>query len=230
LLDSIPVEELLSLLTDFFFQHHAMTGSNISQSYLFVGTIVFSVMVSLGEMATYIPVAGAFTAFATRFVDPTLGFSMGYIYWFSWAITYALELTASGIIIQYWEESVNIGIFIGVFWVVFTGVNLLPVKFYGEIEFWFASIKVITVVGFMIFAICVGLWSRISTISWIPVRLVLTCPFTIKSNFHSNWVHPGPFAPYLLDQVGGNENLAKFVGFWATLSKLLNLRLFIVPC
>jgi amino acid transporter len=112
-------------------------------------------MVSLGEMATYIPVAGAFTAFATRFVDPTLGFSMGYIYWFSWAITYALELTASGIIIQYWENSVNIGVFIGVFWVVFTGVNLLPVKFYGEIEFWFASIKVITVVGFMIFAICV---------------------------------------------------------------------------
>lgn len=40
-------------------------------------------MVSLGEMATYIPVSGAFTSFATRFVDPSLGFAMGWIYWFS---------------------------------------------------------------------------------------------------------------------------------------------------
>lgn len=64
--------------------------------YAFVGTLVYSVMIGLGEMATYIPVSGAFTTFAARFVDPSLGFAMGWIYWFSWAITYALELTASG--------------------------------------------------------------------------------------------------------------------------------------
>lgn len=117
--------------------------------YLFVGSIVFSVMISLGEMATYIPVAvstamnyvdrsvtdilkGAFTVFASRFVSPTLGFAMGWIYWFSWAITYALELTASGLIIQYWNSSLSVGIWIGVFWTFFTCTNLLPVKFYGE--------------------------------------------------------------------------------------------------
>lgn len=69
-------------------------------AYAFVGTLVFSVMVALGEMATYIPISGAFTAYATRFVDPSLGFAMGWIYWFSWAITFALELTASGLIIH----------------------------------------------------------------------------------------------------------------------------------
>lgn len=69
-------------------------------AYAFVGTLVYSVMVGLGEMATYIPVSGAFTAYASRFVDPSLGFAMGWIYWFSWAITFALELTASGLIIQ----------------------------------------------------------------------------------------------------------------------------------
>ena len=53
-------------------------------------------VVGLGEMATFIPVSGAFTTYAARFVDPSLGFAMGWIYWFSWAITYALELTASG--------------------------------------------------------------------------------------------------------------------------------------
>ena len=50
-------------------------------AYAFVGTLVFSVMVALGEMATYIPISGAFTAYASRFVDPSLGFAMGWIYW-----------------------------------------------------------------------------------------------------------------------------------------------------
>lgn len=93
-------------------------------------------MLALGEMATYIPISGAFTQYASRFVDPSLGFAMGWIYWFSWAITFALELTASGLIIQYWDPSLNIGIFVGVFWVVITALNFMPVNFYGETEFW----------------------------------------------------------------------------------------------
>jgi yeast amino acid transporter len=52
-------------------------------AYLFVGTVVYSVMTSLGEMATFIPVAGSFTSYASRFIDRSLGFSMGWIYWFS---------------------------------------------------------------------------------------------------------------------------------------------------
>ena len=169
-------------------------------AYMFVGTIVFSVMISLGEMATYIPVAGSFTAYASRFVSPTLGFAMGWIYWFSWAITFALELTAAGLIIQYWDASLNIGIWIGVFWVIFTGLNFLPVRAYGEIEFFFASIKVITIIGFMIFAICVD--AGVGQQGYL--------------GFH-NWVHPGPFAPSLLEQVNNDMPLAKFIGFWSVL-------------
>ena len=52
-------------------------------SYLFVGSVLWSVMVCMGEMATYIPTAGAFSAYATRFVDPSLGFAVGWLYWFS---------------------------------------------------------------------------------------------------------------------------------------------------
>ena len=169
-------------------------------AYLFVGTIVFSVMISLGEMATYIPVAGSFTAYASRFVSPTLGFAMGWIYWFSWAVTFALELTAAGIIIQYWDASLNIGIWIGVFWVIFTALNFMPVRAYGEIEFVFASIKVITILGFMIFAICVD--AGVGRQGYL--------------GFH-NWVHPGPFAPSLLEQVNNDVPLAKFIGFWSVL-------------
>ncbi|ETN36265.1 uncharacterized protein HMPREF1541_08542 [Cyphellophora europaea CBS 101466] len=164
-------------------------------AYAFVGTLVYSVMVALGEMATYLPVSGAFTVYASRFVDHSLGFSMGWIYWFSWAITFALELTASGLIIQYWKQDLSVSIFIGVFWVIITALNLLPVSFYGEIEFWFAAIKVLTVVGFIIFGICIDAGAG-------------------QNGYlgFSTWNSPGAFASYLVDGHTG-----KFVGFWAVL-------------
>lgn len=52
-------------------------------AYIFVGTILYSVMTSLGEMATYLPTPGSFTSYSARFVDPALGFAMGWLYWFS---------------------------------------------------------------------------------------------------------------------------------------------------
>ncbi|KAH8892737.1 arginine permease [Thozetella sp. PMI_491] len=164
-------------------------------AFIFVGAILFSVMSSLGEMATFIPIPGCFTAYASRFVDPSLGFAMGWIYWFSWAITFGLELTAAGIIIQYWNASLSIGIFIAVFWVVFTAVNFLPVRWYGELEMWLSSIKVITVLGFIIFAICVN--------AGVGVQGYL--------GFH-HWHQPGPFVEYMVEGATG-----KFVGFWAVL-------------
>ncbi|KAG0647262.1 Canavanine resistance 1 [Hyphodiscus hymeniophilus] len=166
-------------------------------AYIFVGTIVYSVVTSLGEMATYIPISGAFTNYAARFIDPSLGFSMGWIYWFSWAMTYALELTATGLIIQYWDSRISIGIFIGVFWIVITAINFLPVSFYGEFEFWFSSIKVLTVLGFLIFGICID--AGAGQHGYL--------------GFHT-WGNPGAFAPYLITD---NDALAKFVGFWAVL-------------
>lgn len=165
-------------------------------AYIFVGSLVYSVMTSLGEMATYIPISGAFTAYASRFIDPSLGFAMGWIYWFSWAMTFSLELTATGLIIQYWDQSLSIGIFIGVFWVVITVINFLPVSFYGEFEFWLSTIKVLTVLGFLIFAICID--AGAGQHGYL--------------GFHT-WGNPGAFAPYLV----GDGALAKFVGFWAVL-------------
>jgi amino acid transporter len=165
-------------------------------AYIFVGSLVYSVMTSLGEMATYIPISGAFTAYASRFIDSSLGFAMGWIYWFSWAMTFSLELTATGLIIQYWNQNLSIGIFIGVFWVVITAINFAPVRFYGEFEFWLSTIKVLTVLGFLIFAICID--AGAGRHGYL--------------GFHT-WGNPGAFAPYLV----GDGALAKFVGFWAVL-------------
>ncbi|KAJ5833178.1 hypothetical protein N7474_001489 [Penicillium riverlandense] len=169
-------------------------------AYIFVGTIVFSVMTALGEIATYIPIPGAFTAYATRLIDPSLGFSMGWIYWFSWASTFALELTATGLIIQYWDETINIAIFIAVFWVIIIIFNLMPVGFYGEMEFWFSSVKVLTVIGFMIFAICMN--AGVGQEGYLGFRY---------------WVDPGPFTAKQNYLISGDVPLAKFVGFWNVL-------------
>jgi amino acid transporter len=164
-------------------------------AFIFMGSVVYSVMTSLGEMAAFIPVAGSFTAYATRFVDPTLGFSMGWLYWFSWSITFALELTAAGLIIQYWNDTLSVGIWIGVFWVVFTALNYLPVRLFGEIEMWFSTIKVVTIIGFVIFSICIN--AGVGDEGYLGFKY---------------WKNPGPCAEYMVDGATG-----KFVGFWAVL-------------
>ncbi|TWU75738.1 hypothetical protein ED733_000810 [Metarhizium rileyi] len=163
--------------------------------FIFIGLVVFSVMVALGEMAAYMPVAGAFTVYASRFVDPTLGFAMGWIYWFSWSITFGLELTAAGLIIQYWTQAVSIGVWIAIFWVIFTAVNFFPVRYFGEMEMWFSSIKVVTVIGFIIFGACIN--AGVGDEGYIGFKY---------------WTHPGAFAEHVVSGASG-----KFVGFWSVL-------------
>lgn len=111
------------------------------------------------------------------------------------AITYALSLVAAGLIIQYWNQDVNIGIIIAVFWVVFTLVNYLPVGIYGELEMWLSSLKVITIAGFIIFAICIA--------AGVGQEGVLGFKY---------WRDPGAFNEYLVP--GG---IGQFVGFWAVM-------------
>ncbi|KAK0389002.1 hypothetical protein NLU13_2579 [Sarocladium strictum] len=168
-------------------------------AFVFLGSVVFAVMAALGEMAAYIPVAGAFTIYASRFVDPTVGFAMGWIYFFSWSLTYALELTAAGLIIQYWPgaSDISIGVWIAVFWVVFTAANYLPVRWFGEFEMWFSSIKVVTIVGFIIFSICVN--AGVGDQGYIGFK---------------HWSDPGAFASYLVDEGGPT---GRFVAFWSVL-------------
>lgn len=176
-------------------------------AFLFIGSIVYSVMVGLGEMAAYIPVAGSFTVYASRFIDPTLGFSMGWIYWFSWVITWGLELTAAGQIIQFWRPDLSVGIWIAVFWIVFTAANFLPIRWFGEVEMWLSSIKVVTVVGFIIFSICIN--AGASPQGYIGFKY---------------WNNPGAFREYALFDSESRERTVlvsgatgQFVAFWATL-------------
>jgi lysine-specific permease len=119
-------------------------------AYGVMGLAVFCMMQSLGEMATQLPIPGSFEAYAERFVDPSLAFAVGWNYWFSWSITLAAELVAGALIVQFWYPHANPTILAMVFFVVLLALNLLSVKAYAEAEYWFAGIKVVTVIIFLI--------------------------------------------------------------------------------
>lgn len=134
------------------------SGSSISSAgaggallaYLIVGAMVFFVMTSLGEMATMLPVSGSFETYATRFVDPALGFALGWNYWYSWVTTLAAELAAGAIVIKYWFPNTSSILWSAVFLALLFLLNVISVKGYGEGEYWFAGIKVITILVFLV--------------------------------------------------------------------------------
>ncbi|KAF9297209.1 hypothetical protein BGZ74_009968 [Mortierella antarctica] len=126
-------------------------------SYTIVGTMVFFIVTSLGEMAAYLPLPGAFTTFGARFVDPALGFGLGVGYAFQWIITVTIEVTAAGMILQYWWPNLKMWISALIFIVILVAITLLGVKAFGELEYWFSMIKVLTCVIFIIVGILVDL-------------------------------------------------------------------------
>lgn len=118
-------------------------------AYALIGVMVYFLMTSLGEMATLMPISGSFETYATRFVDPALGFALGWNYWYNWAITVACELVAGAIVMKFWFPDVPGVVWSLIFLVLLFALNLVSAKMYGEAEFWFAGIKVVTIVIFL---------------------------------------------------------------------------------
>ncbi|PRP86942.1 amino acid transporter [Planoprotostelium fungivorum] len=155
--------------------------------FAFMGLVVFSVTTSLGEMCAFLPIPGSFTNYATRFVDPALGFATGWNYWYSYAITLPAEITAAAIVISYWNSPVNIAVWITIFYVACFALNMIGADAYGEAEFWMAIIKVVTVIGLII------------------LGFVLICgggPTHDVVGFRY-WKDPGPFNSIMVDNGGG---------------------------
>lgn len=119
-------------------------------AYAAIGIMVFFLMTSLGEMATYMPVSGSFETYATKFVDPALGFALGWNYWYNWAITIAAELVAGAIVIKFWLPETSSVMWSAIFLTILILLNVFSARVYGESEFWFAGIKVLTIIVFLI--------------------------------------------------------------------------------
>lgn len=129
---------------------HTAGPGGVIVAYLLIGIMVYFLMTSLAEMAAFMPVSGTFSTYASRFVDPSLGFALGWNYWYNWAITIAAELSAVTIIMKFWFPHTPSLIWSSICLVIMFLLNYLSVKGFGEAEFWFSLIKVITVIVFII--------------------------------------------------------------------------------
>jgi amino acid transporter, AAT family len=126
-----------------------LAGPGIILGYAFAGMIMFFIMRALGEMAIQKPVAGSFSQYARDYLGALPGFLTGWNYWFLWVVTCMAEITAAGIYMEYWFPEVPRWIWALAALVIMASVNFLNVKAYGELEFWFALIKIVTII-FMI--------------------------------------------------------------------------------
>lgn len=128
-------------------------------AYLSMMIVVWNVMNNLAEIVTYLPMKGiTIPYFVKRFVDPSLAFAAGWNYWYAYSILVAAEATAGAILLEYWETPVHNAVWITLFLIIVLFLNIVAVGIFGEAEFWFASIKFITIMGLIIvgFVIMLG--------------------------------------------------------------------------
>ncbi|KAF2759123.1 hypothetical protein EJ05DRAFT_475351 [Pseudovirgaria hyperparasitica] len=172
-------------------------------SYSMVGLLVFIVMAGLGEMAAWLPLGSGFSGYATRFVDPALGFALGYTYWFKYIIVTPNQLTAAALVIQFWcpPERVNPGVFITVFLVAILCINYFGIKFFGEFEFWLSSIKVVVIVGLILLSFILMLGGG---------------PDKDRKGFRY-WRNPGAFKELTIGANHITGDTGRFLAFWASM-------------
>ncbi|THG94146.1 hypothetical protein EW026_g7267 [Hermanssonia centrifuga] len=167
--------------------------------YVVVGTICYAVMVSLGEMISYLPIPGGHITLAERFVDPAWSFTLGWNYWYNWVIILPAELSASAVLIGFWNNSVNDAAWITIFLVIVIVINMLGARAYGEAEFVFASIKVFTITGLIILGIVLDLGGG---------------PNHDRIGFRY-WKNPGPFAQF--GGIAGSK--IRFLAWWNVMTQ-----------
>jgi len=133
-------------------------GPSVLLGYGIAGVVAFFIMRQLGEMVVDEPVAGSFSYFADKYFGPFAGFLSGWNYWVLYVLVSMAELSAVGIYMHYWWPDLPTWVSALAFFVIINGINLTSVKSYGELEFWFAIIKVLAIVGMIAF----GGWLLVS--------------------------------------------------------------------
>ncbi|CAI4939951.1 ATV_HP_G0042730.mRNA.1.CDS.1 [Saccharomyces cerevisiae] len=118
------------------------------------GTMIYAMVMALGELAVIFPISGGFTTYATRFIDESFGYANNFNYMLLWLVALPLEIVSASITVNFWgtDPKYRDG-FVALFWLAIVIINMFGVKGYGEAEFVFSFIKVITVVGFIILGI-----------------------------------------------------------------------------
>ncbi|KAJ5777024.1 hypothetical protein N7520_000270 [Penicillium odoratum] len=161
-------------------------------AYILVGAVLWCVMQSIAELATVFPTAGSFPHWATRFIDPAVGFSLAISYGYCYTIAIASETSAAAVIVSYWSD-ITPAVVITVSLVLILAINLMSVRFYGETEVIGGAVKVLCFLGLVIVSIVI-------TAGGGPNHEAIGFRF---------WHNPGPWVDY--DGITGPTG--HFLGF-----------------
>ncbi|KAJ5113874.1 hypothetical protein N7456_002408 [Penicillium angulare] len=123
-------------------------------AYIIIGAILWCVMQSIAELATLFPTAGSFPHWATRFIDPAVGFSLAISYGYCYTIAIASEVSAAAVIVSYWTD-ITPAVVITVGLVLILAINLMSVRFYGESEVVGGAVKVLCFLGLVVVSIVI---------------------------------------------------------------------------
>ncbi|KAF8835981.1 hypothetical protein BDN67DRAFT_984250 [Paxillus ammoniavirescens] len=165
-------------------------------AYVLVSTVAFASLCAIGEMTSFAPIMGTFPYYASRWVDPALGFAVGWNYFYTNAITVSVEVSGAQLLISYWDShSEHRWIYVLVIYIFTCLINVCGVRWFGEAEFMFSYLK--SLVMMIIVLILAGLVIDLGGV-----------PGHDRIGFRY-WKDPGPFAgPNLSDPYWG-----RFLGF-----------------
>ncbi len=175
----------------------ASMGPAACLSYLAAGIVVLFIMRMLGEMALACPGVGSFTEFTRLALGNWAGFTNGWLYWYFWVIVVAVEAVAGAGILQRWVP-LPVWVIGLILLSLMTAINLMSVKSYGEFEYWFASIKVIAIVVFII----VGVGYLLGFSDWSHISRNL---FADRGFLPFGWMSVFAGIPTVIFAVGGAE-------------------------
>jgi len=147
-------------------------------------------------MTSHAPISGTFPHFAARWVDPALGFAVGWNYFYTNVVTVPVEITGAQILITYWDSNPNhAGIYTSIIIVFACATNILGVRYFGEAEFVFSIIKLTMITGLILVGLIIDLGGA---------------PGHHRLGFQY-WKNPGIFAGAGLEP--NNITLDRFLGF-----------------
>ncbi|MDP9269066.1 MAG: amino acid permease [Acidobacteriota bacterium] len=126
-----------------------LAGPSVIVSYVLAALIMGVVALAMGEMASVHPAAGSFGVYGELYLNPWAGFVSRYGYWLAMVGSIGSEMVAAATYARYWFPGVPAWVLVLGFGGLLVGVNLRPVRSYAWFEYWFAMLKVVTIVGFM---------------------------------------------------------------------------------
>ena len=134
----------------------AQAGPGIVISYAICGALAFLILRALGELVMYRPSSGSFVPYAREFYGEKAAFASGWLYWLNWSMTAIVDITAAALYMNFfgryvsWISAVPQWTWALAALLLVLGMNLISVKVFGELEFWFALIKVVALSTFLV--------------------------------------------------------------------------------